>query len=95
MNNFFFQTGKRRHSSPMTVIGRWINVVTAKDAAQSDEDFFASRLILSCCTPRDSRRFLAVAGIRRESFSFFLKWIRMCHCVCLTNDVKERWWLYL
>ncbi|GFQ97624.1 uncharacterized protein TNCT_149951 [Trichonephila clavata] len=85
-----------RHSSPMTVIGRWIDDVTVKDAAQSDEDFFAFRLILSCCTPRDSRRFLAVAGIRRESFSFFfVRWIRRCHCVYLTNDAKQRWWLYL
>ncbi|GFT48017.1 uncharacterized protein NPIL_638151 [Nephila pilipes] len=81
---------KRRHRAPMPVIGQWIDNVTVKDAAQSDEDFFASRLILSCCTPRDSRRFLTVAGIRRVSFSFLLRWIRKYHSVYLTNDVKKK-----
>ncbi|GBM72227.1 hypothetical protein AVEN_83905-1 [Araneus ventricosus] len=63
--------GRRRHRVLAPVIGQRIDDVTMKDATQSDEDSSASRLILSCCTPLDSRRFLAVAGIRRNSFSFF------------------------
>ncbi|CAL1289227.1 unnamed protein product [Larinioides sclopetarius] len=63
-------TGRRRHRVLASVIGQLIDDVTVKDASQSEEDSSASRLILSCCTPLDSRRFLAVAGIRRISFSF-------------------------
>ncbi|KAF8778269.1 hypothetical protein HNY73_015009 [Argiope bruennichi] len=62
---------RRRHRVLAPVIGQRVDDVTVKDATQSDEDTSACRLILSCCTPLDSRRFLAVAGIRRIGFSFF------------------------
>ncbi|GIX70436.1 hypothetical protein CEXT_202591 [Caerostris extrusa] len=51
---------RRRHGGWRSVTGRWVGDVTKKDATQSDEDFPAFRFILSCCTPRDSRRSLAL-----------------------------------